>query len=221
MGYGEISSGNVPYDKKVTVEACKTGCALFGKGGGCPPYSPDFQQIKKKFPYAQAIYSRLYTRYYPPKVARASFYIRWNFVKALMERKIANVGYFLREQLGGFFLSAGPCHGCGNKTCAFKEGEKKCRKPEKRVFSLESTGVLANELVEKLFGFRLLWFDKEREDYIPEYMVNVILLMTKNSVPENLLGDCVREYYQNIPGAYFPVTDEERENILGRNWEDR
>jgi len=218
IGYKQILSLEVPYNKQLTNEACKKGCNLFARNGGCPPYSPDFAEIRDWYPYAQAIYARLFTRFYPPKVAEGNFYVRWNFVDALMARMMTRTGKYLCNFLGGILLNAGHCTECGAKRCAFKEGERTCRNPGKRTFSLESTGVLATNLMKQQFNIPLLWFNKKKPDYFPEYMIKLMLVLTKQEIPLDTLSIWVRHCFNSLPNAYTPPSQSEKEKLLARDW---
>lgn len=218
IGYKQLPSDQIPCDKLATTRECKEGCSLYGRNGGCPPYSPEFNHLQTLFPHAIAVYSRLYTKFYPPKVANGSFYVRWNFVKTFMERVILKVGKSLSKRCKGFLLGAGPCRACGNMLCAFKQGESQCRKPTERVFSVESTGVLATTLMPQLFSIPLLWFDANNHDHFPEYMVNVILILTKEQLAPETMDLYVHHSFDSMHSAYSPSTKEERSHIMSRDW---
>lgn len=218
VGYRQMETARFPYDRELTTRLCMEGCGLHGRNGGCPPYSPDFDTIRRRFLYGSVVYVRLYTRFYPPKVARGSFYIRWNFVKAIMDRAVAKAGKCLAGALGGILLGAGPCRQCGMNPCALKIGLAACRNPSGRVFSLEATGVLATELMPRLFGIRLYWFHHNDPSYIPEYVVNVFAVVTKEPVSPEAFGTYVHRCFDLLPSAYLPGTQRERSDLLSRDW---
>jgi predicted metal-binding protein len=181
LGWTSVPSENIPYNKKLTDEACRIGCNLYNRNGGCPPFSPDFKKIIKNRKIATIIYVRLSTGEYPLKVLRGNYYIRWSFVEALLTpflnkfEKIAN----LKEKI--IFLSSGFCRKCRNKRCAVKDGND-CRNPSERTFSLEATGVLVTDIAEKYLGFPLFWWDKNDCIYIPPYMTKVVGLIGNQQI---------------------------------------
>lgn len=171
IGYRLFSSELVPVDKRITSAACLKGCRLFGRNGGCPPFSPEFDQISGK--QILILYAKIRTCHYPLKVLNGPYYVRWVFVETFLSSMTNRLGKSLSKNLSGSFLSSGNCHGCRPKPCAFKEG-KKCRNPTARTFSLESTGVIVTELMKQCFGMELQWWQRDNPSYIPEFMVKVV-----------------------------------------------
>ncbi|AZR74280.1 hypothetical protein BBF96_13235 [Anoxybacter fermentans] len=180
IGYHRVDPLNIPIDRKTTLKACRKGCKLYSRNGGCPPYAPDFAELRQKYSDGVIIFARLFTRYYPEKVLKGNYYVRWVLVETLLSRLMTQIGHKARERIGGFFLNTGHCIGC--KKCAFKEGKKVCVNPEKRTFSMESTGILVTDLVKQELGFELQWWKSDKPEYIPEYMTKVILLLGKEPI---------------------------------------
>lgn len=191
IGYRTIDPQQVVTDRAATLKACREGCKRYGNNGGCPPYAPDYAELRKQYPFGVTVFSRLYTRHFPEKVLHGNFYVRWVFVETVLSRVMANIGLAAREATGGYFLGTGHCIGC--KQCAFKTGETICRRPEKRTFSMESTGILVTEFMKKEVGFELQWWKPKEPEYIPEYMTKVTLLLTK----EPLELDTLRNFFPN------------------------
>ena len=62
----------------------------------------------------------------------------------------------------------------------YKIRERKCKKPKKRIYSLESLGVNVIKLVKKYFDFDLEWNDNE---YIADFVSAVWAVFYKEDVP--------------------------------------
>lgn len=171
----------IPVDKNLTENACRSGCRLYGRNGGCPPFSPDFKLLRQKFKLANIIYTKLLIDNYPPKVLAGSYYVRWSFIEALLTPFTNKFAKIVNDNKEGLFLSSGFCRGCGNQRCAVKDGGK-CRHPLRRTFSLESTGVIVSEVAEKFLGFELYWWDRFNKDYYPSYMTKIVSILSNQPI---------------------------------------
>ena len=176
IGWTAQDIHKIPVDKHLTENACRSGCRLYGRNGGCPPFSPDFKLLGKKFKVANIIYTKLLIYNYPPKVLAASYYVRWSFIEALLTPFTNKFAKIVNDNKGGLFLSSGFCRGCGNQRCAVKDGSK-CRYPLRRTYSLESTGVIVSKVAEKFLGFELYWWDRFNKDYFPLYMTKIVSIL--------------------------------------------
>ena len=171
IGYRVTTSWGVPTDKKATMDACKHGCRLYGRNGGCPPFAPDFNEVCGN--ELLILYARLETKHYPLKVLQGSYYTRWVLVETLMTPLTNRIGKRLAVSLDGYFLSSGNCQVCRPKRCAVKQG-KKCRNPSRRTYSLEATGVLVTQLMKNCFGIELQWWRREDPSFVPDFMLKAI-----------------------------------------------
>ncbi len=171
IGYSSIPSGSVPVDAEATIKACRNGCRLYGRNGGCPPFSKKFSKIRKS--HFLTLYAKMLTEFYPPKVLNGPYYTRWVFVETFMTALTNRIGKKLASALDGYFLSSGHCCSCKPKRCAVKD-RKPCRKPDARTYSLEATGILVTELMKDVFDIKLQWWRSKEPNYIPEYMTKVI-----------------------------------------------
>lgn len=176
IGWTAQDIHKIPVDKNLTENACRSGCRLYGRNGGCPPFSPDFKLLGKKFKVANIIYTKLLIDNYPPKVLAGSYYVRWSFIEALLTPFTNKFAKIVNDNKEGLFLSSGFCRGCGNQRCAVKDGGK-CLHPLRRTFSLESTGVIVSEVAEKFLGFELCWWDRFNKDYFPSYMTKIVSIL--------------------------------------------
>ncbi len=203
IGYSSIPSGLVPVDAKATIKACRNGCSLYGRNGGCPPFSKKFSKIRRS--HSLILYAKMLTEFYPPKVLNGRYYTRWVFVETFMTALTNRIGKKLASALDGYFLSSGHCCACRPKRCAVKDG-KPCRKPDARTYSLEATGILVTELMKGVFDIELQWWRPKEPDYIPKYMLKVIGLTrekafdsdeTKRAIMSALKGDRIVSYEYN------------------------
>ena len=203
IGYSSIPSGLVPVDAETTIKACRNGCRLYGRNGGCPPFSQNFSKICTG--HFLALYFKLLTKDYPPKVLNGTYYTRWVFVETFMTALTNRIGKKLASTLDGYFLSSGHCCSCKPKRCAVKD-RKPCRKPDVRIYSLEATGILVTELMKDIFDINLQWWRHKGPDYIPEYMVKVVGLTrekafdddeTERAIVSALKGDRIVAYEYN------------------------
>ena len=190
IGYALFSSKLVPVDQISTIEACRNGCRLYGRNGGCPPFSPNFSKISRS--NFLILYAKMLTKYYPPKVLNGAYYIRWVFVETFMTALTNRVGRRLAKILSGYFISSGHCSACRPKRCAVKDG-KKCRNPSERTYSLESTGVLVTKLMEDCFDIELQWWRKEDPSYIPSFMVKVVGVTMDKSYNSAVILEAIRK----------------------------
>lgn len=186
IGYQPVHPMEIPFDHAATVKACQDGCNNYGRNGGCPPYAPNFANLRVDYPYGVIIFARLFTRYYPPKVLAGNYYIRTNSVESMLSRLMTRIGHKAASTIGGIFLGTGHCSGC--RKCAFKSGNTECVNPDKRIFSMESTGILVGDLVTQELDFSLQWWNPKEPDYIPEFMTKVILLLSTHPIDLQLLA---------------------------------
>jgi len=202
IGFGAISSKVVPHNKDLTSRACQIGCRLYGKNGGCPPFSPNYPSFARRFPYANVLFVHMSVSDFPQKIRQGNFYVRWSFVEVLQGNFIKKLGSMLHSRIGGYFLSAGHCTGCGKKACQMN-ANKECQSPTKREFSMESTGVLVTDLMEELFGIPLVWFSQDPEDNLPEYMIKSCMILTPDKLPIKDLGMSIKNICDGFPNVLF------------------
>ena len=146
----ELSSINS--NKERFQQLCESGCVNFGKKFSCPPFSPSFEKFTSNFDYLDVILYRTSLNQYsdvsPYNRIRASNSI----MKSLLDKELLAF-----KQSGFSVVGSGSCRAC--KPCGAKENIK-CKKPDKKIFSLESLGVDVNQLVIDCFDIRLEWYKK-------------------------------------------------------------
>ncbi|HUT70230.1 MAG TPA: DUF2284 domain-containing protein [Desulfatiglandales bacterium] len=171
LGYALLSKKLVPTNREFTTNSCIRGCRLYGRNGGCPPFSPSFSEIGGS--EILVLYAKISTSYYPHRILHGSYYIRWVFVETILSPFANRLGRRISKTLCGYFISSGHCSACRPRRCAVKDG-KNCRNSSERTYSLESTGVLVTKLMEECFDIELQWWRKGEPSYIPGFMVKVV-----------------------------------------------
>jgi predicted metal-binding protein len=181
IGWASSDINAIPVDKNLTENACRVGCRLYGRNGGCPPFSPDFKLLRSKFKLANIIYAKILIEDYPPNVLAGNYYVRWSFIEALLTPFTNKFAKIISDHKEGLFLSSGFCRGCGNQRCVVKDASK-CRHPLRRTFSLESTGVIVSKVAEEFLGFELYWWDRANKDYYPPYMIKIVSILSNQAI---------------------------------------
>jgi predicted metal-binding protein len=194
LAYTSLPSGQVPVNKEATAAACRNGCGLYGRNGGCPPLAPVFSESWGR--HCLVLYAKILTEHYPPKVLNGTYYTRWVFVETFLTALTYRIGRYLASALDGYLLGSGHCVVCRPKKCAMKQGEP-CRQPDAITYSLEATGILVTELMERFFDIELKWWRPQEKDYIPEYMLKVIGLMREEDFGEYEVRRAVLAGLQN------------------------
>ena len=163
---------------------CQVGCINYGKKWSCPPCSPQICDIIKTGNFDNAFiitgYIFLSDMHYiknPYQKVKAANII----LKSKCEehaRKVENLTQ-------GYALLSGSCNLC--KPCC-KKLNMPCKKPEKRRYSLESTGINVSLLSSKFCNHELLWYNKG-EDLL--YTTVVTAILYKGDLPFDLLTSCI------------------------------
>jgi predicted metal-binding protein len=218
LKYSIIPSNNIVHDYERITNYCKTGCKNFNNGGGCPPKAPMFSQIVNEFPYGYIICAIFSSKWKPQKVLESkSQYIHFRFQDIILSRFLTNLGYTIKEHIGSgiFFLNNGYCMGCGNKKCSFKSGEGFCKNPQKRTFSLESTGVDVEATIAQLFNLKLQWYKNTNYNEV-QYMVKSIGLFADLKEKQTLIHQSLRDCLQVLPSTKIKIGSAEYVDLLQR-----
>lgn len=158
-----LASESLMVKKDVFESLCQTGCVNFGKKFSCPPFSPSFDKYKKTFPYLMVICLRLDLSYYKELKPHMRIKAGNSILKGMIDRILKDY-----KSKGFSVVGSGSCRLC--KPCGAKEGIK-CKKPDERIYSLESLGVDVSQLVRDCFDFDLEWYSKENKE--PSYTCTV------------------------------------------------
>lgn len=147
-----ISLDRIVTNKAKFGKLCEVGCINYKKKYSCPPFSPAFDKFSCEFSFLNVFCYRVWLNQYsdatPYNRVRASNAV----IKSLLDKEL--YGYI---EDGFSVVGSGSCRAC--KPCGAKDNVK-CKKPKKRIYSLESLGVDVGQLVQECFGFDLEWYKK-------------------------------------------------------------
>jgi hypothetical protein len=146
-----------------------------GSKGGCPGFSPKFVQVKPKsdnvFIIATHMDMRWAVKHSRPKPTPTVMY-PLTYADRLTLFFTGNLAQSVAKNSGSYALSLGSCRGCyGKNRCTVIMGEE-CANPTKRTYSIESTGVDADELHMMLQGEFLPWYylgTNQMQTYMSRY----------------------------------------------------
>jgi predicted metal-binding protein len=156
---GSLPTVLFDWDYHKFSDLCKKGCRNYGSKYSCPPLSPTFTDFLDSASKAQAICYKIDLVQLAPIALYGRIRAGNSSLKSLLDRELS----FFKTQ--GFKVAgSGSCRAC--KACGARTGEP-CKKPDRRIYSLEALGVNVASLVEKLFGFELEWYlpDRKRPEY--------------------------------------------------------
>lgn len=143
-------------DAQTIRNLCKLGCVNYGKKWSCPPYSPEIGEITKKNDYTNVIVITAYIYLVEMGYIKNS-YQRVKAANMILKSKCEKYARTLEKLTDGYALLSGSCNLC--KPCYKKRGLP-CGKPDKKRYSLESTGVNVSFLSARFCKHELLWYKK-------------------------------------------------------------
>lgn len=176
FGFTAAGVNHIVHEYEYITGLCRMGCKNYGQGGGCPPYAPKFEHIAGGYSFAVLVYARLHSQYKPQRVeASSNYYIHYRFQDIILSNLLHQIGSRIRKQIEDrlYYLGNGYCMGCGSWKCSLKQGENRCRFPEKRTYSLEATGIHVVKTLEELFDLELEWYNHNNYREI-KYMTKAI-----------------------------------------------
>jgi predicted metal-binding protein len=148
---GVCASAEIICAPQTFSDLCHEGCVNYGTKLSCPPFAPPFTSFARGRSRLDVLCFRIdldsYADLTPYNRVRAANAI----LKSLMDRELLEA-----RQAGFRVAGSGSCRAC--RPCAAKSGETKCKRPNRRIFSLEAMGVNVDHLVQLCFGFPLLWY---------------------------------------------------------------
>lgn len=154
---GNIYIGLVSVDYGSFSGKCKQSCCNYNIKLCCPPHSPRFETLAPDNQWLHVICLRMALDQLPSfknpyhRVRMANVMLKSRLTRVLLAWRAANPEDYV--------LGSGACRAC--KRCAAID-ELPCKKPEKRIYSLEATGVNCEHLVKACFGFGLEWYSPGR-----------------------------------------------------------
>lgn len=171
--------------------ACKTGCVNYGRKWSCPPYSRKFSDIVASGEYNVAVIIIGHIN-----ISNMEYignpYQQVKAANMILKSKCEKIARNIENEFNGYSLLSGSCNLC--KPCQ-KKRDLPCKKPTMVRYSLESTGINVEELLEKYCGHKLLWY-KKGEKLTYTSVATAILVDSKNSPDKSmelLVKKCIEE----------------------------
>jgi len=151
---GFIKKEDISLRKNLFEEMCKKGCVNYGKKYSCPPFAPKFEALTNNH---QGLFIILFQC--PLNQIDSTEYNKVRIANVVMKSRIDRLMRILEKEFNTLFLSTGSCRLC--KPCKLKLNQP-CAHPDKKRYSLESTGVDCNHLSESLFNISMLWYKNKK-----------------------------------------------------------
>ncbi len=149
---------------QMTMDKCEA-CSRYGKSGSCPPNSPTFNTLTAGKPYACLLVFRSWSRFKPDSIRHArNTSIHWRFQDSIVSTMLDSVGRVASATVSGAYLGGGYCRGCPGQKCAAVSQQDLCRHPNRRVYSLESTGIDVVSTVERVLEMPIYWYSSIEKD---------------------------------------------------------
>jgi predicted metal-binding protein len=126
------------------------GCPNHGGNLSCPPYSPSFLDYVGDVQQVLVICIRLSKEFFEGTTTQEKYHQCFKQAGRILVDELE-----MYRQKGKTIGGSGPCLVCDK--CALDAGSNICRKPEKRIYSLESLGVNVVSLLKKTFNLDLEW----------------------------------------------------------------
>lgn len=142
--------------EEIIRNSCKTGCVNFGKKWSCPPYSKKFSDIISSKSYDKAIIIVGYIGLEDMKYI-SNPYQQVKAANMILKSRCEKIARYIENEVAGYSLLSGSCNLC--KPCQ-KKLDLPCKKPTMVRYSLESTGINVEALLEKYCEHKLLWYKK-------------------------------------------------------------
>lgn len=186
VGWFAISTDDVPFEKGVFEKFCVQGCKNFSTNGGCPPFAPSFNKLKKQYCNGVVVWTRVIQEHMPQSYFdgnNRNFFLLLSYLL----NTLPGIPGYLRKNLfdlwgADSYLGESKCKVCGNY-CSFRDGDKLCKFPQKRVFSLESTGVDV-DLLMRIGAFPLYWYARGQLLSSVPYSTKVVMYLFREELPE-------------------------------------
>jgi predicted metal-binding protein len=160
---GRIPIDEVTSDQDAFNALCQGGCRNYGSKYSCPPFSPGFLQFSRQASQLEIFCYRLSLVQFSPIAIYSRIRAGNSVLKSIVDRDLYDF-----KARGFKVAGSGSCRAC--KICGAKIGVP-CKKPDRRIYSLEALGVNVDKLVVGLFGFRLEWYLPGRD--VPDYTCTV------------------------------------------------
>ncbi len=162
-------------------KACKVGCVNYGRKWSCPPYSRKFSDIVASGEYNVAIIIIGHINISNMEYI-SNPYQQVKAANMILKSKCEKIARNLEKEFKGYSLLSGSCNLC--KPCQ-KKRDLPCKKPTMARYSLESTGINVEGLLEKYCGHKLLWYKKGAKLTYTS-VATAILIDNKNRSDKNM-----------------------------------
>ncbi len=167
-------------DEEKIRNLCQIGCVNYERKWSCPPFSSQISDIIKTGNFDNAFIITGYIFLSDMNYIKNP-YQKVKAANMILKSKCEEYARKVENLTQGYALLSGSCNLC--KPCC-KKLNMPCKKPEKRRYSLESTGINVSLLSSKFCNHELLWYNKG-EDLLYTSVVTAILY--KGDFPFDLL----------------------------------
>lgn len=166
-----------------TEEKCQQGCANYNNKWSCPPHSPEYSAISKKFNKA---YIFLFYCYLEQFNYIEAPYIKIKAANSIVKSRSDKIIRQLEKESEGKLLSSGSCRLC--KCCSCKTKESQCKKPAKLRFSMESVGLNIENIAAEFFNHKLSRYIKNN---VPQYSSLLTTILTNKVIDEEQINKLI------------------------------
>lgn len=196
IGWFQIPVSEVPSDKEGFEVFCKRGCNNYNHNGGCPPFAPSFDRLRKIYANMVVFYVRFGVAEFPVTlIEKNQAFFCAQYAQAVLPPVI---GYIRKEGKKlwnpDMVLGESACKTC--KECAFSQKAREyyakelsenyrptCKNPKERMYSLESSGVDV-DLLMRWGAFPLYWFESGHSVLETPYTIKAVGFLYKGSIPK-------------------------------------
>ena len=142
-------------------------CDNYGKNWNCPPFDFDTEEVWNSYSKLKIIAFKM--NFDDEELATTFSDRELEFVLKKLERmkvRLMNDIYILEDE-NSLALFLGKCNLCMKCT---REFGMPCKMPSKMRYSIESLGGNVDQIIEDIFGFKILY---AQNNHLPEYMIFV------------------------------------------------
>ncbi|SHJ91679.1 Predicted metal-binding protein [Clostridium cavendishii DSM 21758] len=193
LNYIKVSAKSlIPYENNNSLKIrCEQGCQNYNNKWSCPPHSPKYSVISKKFnnAYVFLFYCHLEQFSYIKTP-----YMKIRVANSILKSRSDKIIRQLEKESNGKMLANNSCRLC--KECSCKTKESKCKKPSKLRFSMESVGLNVESIAMDFFDHKLLSYSK---DNVPLYSSVVTTILTNEIIEE----DKINELFLNMGIEFY------------------
>lgn len=159
-----------------------------GSNGGCPGFAPRFDMIKERSADTMYVINVVFDmvwslKYATPNGLHYGYVLQQlAYADRLTDRYVRRMLMHIRHGGIGYVIGLGNCPGCRANDCAVRHGGR-CSYPEKRIYSMEATGVDCDELHAMLYNEWLPWY-YGGTNMMPQYMIRYCGVLSNTPASE-------------------------------------